>query len=257
MVNTWSKFFYDFEITADNRYINFDEGSGELTAELKQGRYSLTDGLQHIADQMSDVGTQGYIVSLNRVTRIATIQAAAPFDLLVATGSAVASSGYPLAGFTGADRTGANSYAGNALVGREYVPQFKLQDFVDPEDNVRTVDSTVRKAADGSVEVVTFGEEKILKAQIKFATNIRQDGRVIRNNPSGYEDLREFMRWCIRKAPVELMLDENAPGVFLKLMLESTPESKDGIEFRLKELYTRNLPGYFETGILDFRVLTT
>jgi hypothetical protein len=38
-------------------------------------------------------------------------------------------------------------------------------------------------------------------------------------------------------------------------MLESTPEDAKGLKYKLKELYGQGLPGYFETGVLKFRVL--
>lgn len=255
MIQTWSQFFYDFEVTEAQRLISFDEGGPEFVVELTQGRYSLTDGLLEIASKMTDAGAQAYTVSMNRFTRAVTISAPANFTLRVATGSGVGNTAFSLVGFTGLNRTGSNSYVSNLSVGKSYTPQFKLQDWIDPEHNKRAVDATVKKSANGSVEVVTFGIERLIQAHIRFATNIPQDGKVIRSNTGGVEALIDFMDWATLKAPIELIPDEQNPSTFYKVILERTPEFSNGTGFRLKELYDRNAPGYFETGVLGFLVV--
>ena len=32
MISTFSKFYYNLEVTPENKYLDFDEGAGELTA---------------------------------------------------------------------------------------------------------------------------------------------------------------------------------------------------------------------------------
>jgi hypothetical protein len=255
MVYTWSKFYYGFEVTDENKYLSFSEGGPELIAEVRVGRYSLTTGLLRVASAMSDAGGQTYSVTLDRVTRTATISAAAPFSLLVTSGSTSANSIYPLIGLTGADRTGTNIYTGNAVVAKEYRPQFKLQDYISPKHYKRSIDPSVRKAADGTVEVVRFGVERLIQMNLVMATDLPGDGMVIRNNPTGVDDLQDFMDWLITKAQLEFMEDEDDPGQYLTMLLERSPESQTGTDYRLQERYDRNLPGYYDTGRLIFRVV--
>jgi len=44
-------------------------------------------------------------------------------------------------------------------------------------------------------------------------------------------------------------------STFEKVILESTGESKDGVGFKIKEMYDQGLPGYYESGTLVFRVV--
>lgn len=255
MIDTWSKLFYDFEVTLDNRYLSFQETTGpERSAEIRTGRYAPTKGLARVAAAMSDEGLQTYSVTLDRLTKRVTISATSNFTLKIATGSTNDSSIFPLLGFTGADRTGSNTYTGNAEAIREYVPQFKLQDYIDPAHWKRSIDATVKKTADGSVEVVRFGVETLMQMNIKWVTNKKMDNKVIRNNPAGVEDLVRLMDWLMTKAEIEFMPDEANPNTYYTILLERTPQSQTGTDYQIDELYEKNLPGFFESGRLVFRV---
>lgn len=255
MIHTWSKIFYDFEVKPENSYLSFQETTGpERTATTRTGKYAPTKGLQRVANAMSDEGTQTYSIQLDRLTRLATISATNPFTLKVNTGSTAASSIFPLLGFTGADRTGTNIYTGNAPVASEYVPQFKVQDYIDPAHWKKSIDATVKKAADGSVEVVRFGVEQLMQLNFKWATDMKMDNGVIRNNPTGVADLVRLMDWLITKAEVEFMPDENNPNFYYTVLLDRSPQSATGTDYQIDEQYEKNLPGFFDTGRLVFRV---
>lgn len=257
MINAWSRFYYGFEITPDNQYLSFSEGGPELIATIRQGRYAPTLGLEAVAAALNDAGTQIYTVAMDRETRRATISASNPFSLLIASGSTSARSVFASLGFSGADVGPGLTFTGAGQIGSEYRPQFKLQDYIEPEHFKKAIDSTVKKAADGQVEVVTFGLERYLQANIKFATDKAMDGKVIRNNPTGVDDLVDLMDWLITKAGLEIIPDDSNPSEFFTVILEKTQESATGVDFRLRELYDRNLPGFYETGILLFRVIET
>lgn len=253
-LHTFSKFFYDFVIDSDSETLPFDEGTGEVIAEITRGSYAPTVGLFNIASAMNNAGTQSYSITLDRATRLVTISATNPFDLLVATGS-VANNAFAKLGFTGSDRTGSNIYTGNLPIARVYYPQFKLQDYMPSSINVKSIDPTVRKTADGRVEVVRFGTERFVEMSIKYATNKPMDGRVIKNNPTGLDDLVEFMEHVITKAPVEFMPDEDLPNTYEILLIEKTADDKSGMAYSLDEQYKRNLPDIYETGKLTFRLI--
>lgn len=253
-LSTFSKFYYDFQVTADQFYVSFNEGSGEILAPVDIGNYSIENGIVKVQSAMTDNGTQAYTVSFDRTTRLVTISASSNFSLLVSS-STVATTVFGVLGFTGADRTGSSSYTGNLPCGSVYAPQFVFQDYVAKEHFVKSVDATIKKTATGQVEVVRFGAESFIQANIKYATNKAMDGHAIRNNPTGVEDLAAFMSFAIQKQPLELMLDSSTPNTYIDVILEKTPSESNGTGFQLKELYDKNLPGFYETGVLLFRVM--
>jgi hypothetical protein len=255
-LNTFSCFYYGFEITTDNNIMNFAEGMGpELTAELEVGIYSLTDMLAVIETALDTAGALTYTATVNRATRAITISATGTFSLLTTSGTLVSTSPYELLGFTGADKTGMTTYTGTAA-GSIYEPQFRLQDYIPVTNWTGAALATVNKSASGRVEVVKFGDESFMQCDIKYATNILQtDNMIIKNNASGVEALIDFMSFAITKGPMEFMEDIGNRSTFVKLILESTPDSKDGVSFKLKELYDKGLPEFYDTGTLKFRLL--
>lgn len=256
LIQTYSKFYYNYVIDNDNYYLDFDEGGGELSATLEPGEYTLTDLLVEIKRALEDAGALTYTVTVNRTTRIITIAGSASFDLLVSTGTHASTSVFTLIGFTGADRTSLTTYAANNSSGSEYKPQFKLQSYIDPEDWQQAADASINKTASGRVEIIKFGTEKFFQFNINFATDIEQpcNGPIL-NNPTGLDDLRSFMQYAVTRSPLEFIPDKDLPNTFYKIILESTPDSQTGVGYKLKELYDKNLPGYFDTGVLKWRLI--
>jgi len=255
-LKTFSKFFYGYEVNSDALYLDISEGSGEMTAELEIDSYSLNDFINEVSRQLNAVGGQEYIVSVDRATRLATISAPANFSLLVGTGSHRGATIFGALGFTGNDLTGAKTYTGNLPAGSEYAPQFILQSYVSSDDQRGPAYGVVNKSASGVTETVTYGEENLIGLDIKFANNYAHSWNgPIKTNSSGVLNLRNFMKFCVTKSPLEFMADEANPDSFQKVILESTPDDKNGLRFKLRELYDKGLPGYYETGSLVFRVL--
>lgn len=159
-------------------------------------------------------------------------------------------------GFAATDVTGLLTYTGGNASGSMYAPQFKLQDHISTDDWRAASSATINKAANGRVEVVKFGDEMFFQGNISYVTNITQpDSVVIKNNATGLTELRSFMQYIINKSPIEFMPDIDTPATFIKAILESSPGFKDGTGYKLKEMYDKQLPGYFETGALIFRVV--
>lgn len=255
-ITTYAAFNYGHTVTLDNQFINFSEGGPEISAVLDVGSYTLGQFIDQISLQLNKVGGQEYTVSLNRTTRQITISASSNFELLISSGSQVNITAYTLMGFTGADLTGSNIYVGDTASGFQYIPQFLLQTFVDFPDDQKKAASSINESANGDVEVISYGDVNIMSANITLATDITPQ-YVITPNPNGVSDLRAFLVYITNKRPIEFIYDyQGDPNTFVNCILESTPEDKKGTAFRLKELYSRNLTGYFETGVLQFRKIT-
>jgi hypothetical protein len=252
---TRSVFYYGHEVTQNNRIIPFNEGSGELNAYMRITTYSLENYAQEMARAMTEVGTQVYSVTIDRATRKLTISATSNFDILFSTSLTSTVSARELSGFGDNDYTGSNSYEGINGSGFEYKPQFKLQSYVDFQDNIEANESKVNVSATGITEVVSFGRTEIMECNITYATNIEQSVKYgnIENNPSGVEDLRHFLNYIIGKGDIEFMPDRDDADTFTTCFLERTKKSQDGTGFNLSELTGRNLTGYFETGKISFR----
>lgn len=257
-VQTRSKFYYGIEVTTANNSINFDESSGELLAELNVGTYSLTDLTTEIARAMNQAGTLDYTVTVNRTTRIITIAATGTFDLLFSSGTNVTTSAGPLIGFDAVDVTGAATYDGNNGAGSEFIPQFYLQNYVPFENFKEFVFGKVNESASGQVETVSFGTKRFLQCNITLITDLPQgDTGPIENNASAVSQVLDFLDFVTNKGDVEFMPDRDTPATFTKCVLESTPISSDGIGYRLTELTNINIAGYYETGLLTFREITS
>jgi len=255
MISNFSCFYYGYEVTAENNTLDFNEGAGELVATISVGSHTATEFCQALKTALDAAGALTYTVNFNRLTRKITVSATGNFSLLKTSGDHVGASPWSLMGFTQVgDLSGAATYTGATASGDAYYPQFKLQDYVGPEDLQQAVDAVVTKSASGRPEVYKFGIEKFIEMNLMFATDIAQSGP-IQSNPTGVDDLRRFMQFLITKAPCEFMESVSDLNAYYTVMLESTQESQNGVGYRLREMYDKGLPGYFQTSKLKFRVL--
>lgn len=256
-LRTFSKFYYGHTVDETNNKINFKEGGGaELTATLNIGSYSLTDYCAEIKRALDVAGALTYTVTVSRTTRIITVATTSTISLLTTSGTNASESAFSMMGFSGADKTGSSSYAGSGASGSVYSPQFILQDHISSDNWQQSVDAVVNKSASAQIEVVRFGIESFIQFSIKFATNINQPSAgPITSNTSGVSQLVTFMQYLITKAPIEYMENSSNPSTYETIILESTPDSQSGTGYKLKEMYDKGLPGYFETPILKMRVV--
>ncbi len=256
-LRTYSKIYYGFDVTAENLYLDFQESAGLLFATLSIRSYSMTDFASEVARALNAAGLLVYTVTVNRSTRVMTVSATGTFKLLVTSGAHGGSSVFGTMGFTGADKTGTTTYTGGAATGSVYSYQFISQSHVDSDDDESAAYGTVNKSASGKVEVVSFGTENFIESAITYATDINVGtGSPVKYNPQGHSDLIALMRYLRTKGPFEFMPDEDTPNEFQTCLLESSPEDVNGLKYRLKEMYGKNLPGFFETGTLRFRVIS-
>ena len=256
-LSTYSKFYYGHTVTIDNQYLDIDEGSGAIAVVIPIGTYTLTKFCEVIAQALNDYGTNTYTVTVNRATRFITITSDNPVDILGATGANVSRSLLPLMGFAAIDVLNTLSTTGSSASGSEYKPQLPLQSYIPTTNSFKAASATVSKSASGNkVSVQSFGEERFMKCNIKFVTNIAQpSGSKLRSDTLAVTNLLNFLNYITTKAPIEFMADENTVSIFEKIILESTASQSDGTGYELKEYYDKNLPGYFETGNLTFKVI--
>jgi hypothetical protein len=252
-------FYYIESITNDNLQLNFIEPNAaatELTANLNVGSYTLSSLGTEVARALNAAGQNTYAVTLDRDLRKYTISADDDFNLLVDTGTNSSSSAYSTIGFTGSDRTGGSSYQGDAA-GTVYEPQFYLKGYSPFSQNKGSTYTKVNEAASGTeIEVVTYGSKRTMEFTIDLITNLK--GSV---HYDGCEDIdhvqaaKDFLDFITDKNKLEFMEDKSATSDFSAILLEATDVASDGSGYRLKNLYSRNLPKYFETGKLRFRQL--
>lgn len=255
-LNTMSKFYYGHNVTSSNNKLDFKEGSGpELTATLNVGDYSLTEYVAEMQRAMNAAGALTYAVTVNRSDRIVTVAASGTFSLLAGTGTNIGNGVWSMAGYNAADQNGISLQSNNAT-GSEFKPQFFLQRYISFDDQESASYSSVAKAAGGTVEVVSFGTENFMNAEIAYQTNItQQTGSIVEDQTNGLDNLRTFMQYITAKRKIEFMPDRDTVGTYTKCLLESTPSSGDGTGFVLNE-YLGSLPGFFSTGTLRFRKVT-
>jgi hypothetical protein len=257
MIYTKSKFYYGHTVTADNRAISFSEDNvNELIAELKIGNYSLTSYAQEVRRAMNEVsGGNNYEVSLDRNTRILTISGDNPFTLLTQTASIILISAFRMMGFNDLqDLTGFNSYSGQFGSGDVYAPQFFLQDYQDFRFNQKTASANVNQSASGLVEIVSYGNVKLMSCNIKYINTYTQpDNSIFENNPNAIDETLTFLEYLITKGRIEFIADRDDANEYTECILDSTSKEQNGTAFELRELYSQGLNGYFETGLLRFR----
>ena len=249
MLSTMSKWYYGHYIDQTNNILSFNDGTAK-TATLNVGDYTLTEFVTELARALNAASSLTFTTSLNRTTRIITIAGSSNFELSIASGASA--NPFSLAGYTGADRTGSNSYAGNLASGSEFKPQVLLQKFVDFQDNEIASYSNVAKSANGTVENVQFGTDSIMTCEVVYQTNNNTTGSAIENQANGLDNLRTYLRYATQKRKMEFIPDRDTPATFTKCIIESTNASGAGTGYRLQE-YLGRMPGFFSSGTLRFR----
>lgn len=101
-----------FEITSSNQWLDFDEGGGELSAQLTVGDYDADSLATEIKTQMEAVGAYVYTITYQENIKKFTIASATGnFDLLWQSGTHTSNNVGDLIGFiTASNDTGLSSY---------------------------------------------------------------------------------------------------------------------------------------------------
>ncbi len=255
-LRTHSLIYYGLTITEDNYQLDFTDGMDDYVAEIGLGAYSLEQLADEVASALNALGSPiAFTTSVDRATRKITIAGDGAFILLITSGAHFGTSIFNTLGFSGADTTLTTSHQGGQGAGSAYATQFICQSHVSSDDEQAAAYGTINKSASGKIEVVSFGTEEFTEFELKYITDVSMpSGGPIRTNASGVDNLRSLMQYLITKGPIEFMEDEDDSGAFETLILESTPDDSKGLKYKLKEMYGIGLPGFFETGVLKFRV---
>jgi len=254
-IETKSAFLYGLTVDEQNYFLNFDEGSGELSAEVAIGDYTPETLANAVASAMSSAGSQEYSCTYNRSTRLLTIFADDPFTLLCETGSAFALSIFSLLGFdTDDDLTGFATYTAQNQSGKVYYPQIPLQKYTPFSHWLVPSSAKANVSASGEkVEVISFGEQRFMEFDLMYITDKNLSGSPIEYNSSGVADYLEFIEYAVTKSILQFIPDRDNFAVYDDCILESTPQSREGTAYKLEEMYSRKITGYYETGTLKFR----
>lgn len=256
MLRTRSSFIYGYSIGNSNFALDVNEGAGELQASLNIGSYTFGELANEVSRQLNLVGGQEYTVTVNRADRTFTISAPGNFSLLAATGSRLGVTAFTILGFT-SDKTGSNSYTSDVATGTEFRPQAHLQDYIDFENNQSAQAASVNITAGNLVQVVSFGTQKIAEMNIKFQTNQLGSSNYIEADAQGLENLRAFLLFATQKNRIEFFKNRDDKSSPIKVILESTPSSRDGVGFKIREISSIGIgSGWYESGLLQFRQVT-
>jgi hypothetical protein len=248
-LTSYSKFYYGIYVGEQN-YLDFHDGTSLRSISIKSGGYSLTGLGIEIAKAMNAASTLTFYCTFDRSSRLLSINGSGIFSLLFASGPNSALSLKDVIGFQGVDYSGAALYSGLNAVGKEYKPQFYLQNYVDADFNKTPISAVVNRSTSGRVfEVVKFGSDNIFRFEIKYTTNLKiEGGSPIKQNLTGVEDLKDFMEYSSEKWPLEFMKDEEDPDDFSQVILESTPSNQDGVGYEISPDYSAQLPEFYTLG---------
>jgi hypothetical protein len=251
-LNTYSKFYYNFVVTESNQWLDFNDGTANRSIKIPFGGYTLASLAVKIAEEMNSVAVgRTFSVTTNRLTRIYTISAVGGnFSLLFSTGTNAGLGIFSLIGFAGSDFTGASTYTGTSGCGSVYYPQYYLQGFIDADQTKFPVSAVVNKSSSGNVfEVVRFGSNRLYRFSIDWTTDLDLGSdSFIKTNLSGVSALNSFMDYCTNKYPVEIMPNENDSDDYDTIILETTPQSPDGVSYEISPDYSKNLPEFYTLG---------
>lgn len=258
MISTFSLFYYGPSITRTNYRLDFNEGAADLVAEVGYGNWTPTEFAQAVEDALNEAGsgTIVYTVTFSRSTRKLTISGVGGnFELLITSGDNASRSPFAVMGYSGADVTGAATYTAGAVCGSVYTPQFKLQDYIGPEDWKEQIQSVINETITGRYEQISYGTKRLIQMNIGLITNITQDGTVIKTNATGVADAEAFLLFLSKKGKVEFIPDIAVVATFYNVVAEGLPGYSTATGYKLQELYARGLTGYFETGVMRMRVI--
>jgi hypothetical protein len=260
MIKTQSQFWYGWEITVNNQYVDFQYAS-DLTPRLAVipiGKYSSDELCIQLQTQIANLGGPAIIfVTFDRIQKKFILTCSVGFTLLCNSGAHSSVGGaWAVLGFsTSSDRSGSLTYTADSSSLLQWRPQFMLQGLTTPGQLRGLRDPVYAESSSGVGELSHFGEIQYIEFEAMWITDIMGQ-KVIENDCYGVENANAFMQWITKKANFEFMPDRNNPAVYYQLKLETTPEDSKGLGYRLIEDYDKGRPNYFRTGKLRSRIVT-
>lgn len=248
-----SVFLYGFQITAENRSLDFRSvmGGPVRQATLSIGYFSLAGLMRDIKRALETADpAHTYTVTADRTVnggtenRVTILTSGIYLDLLFASGPRSASTCAPLIGFLVQDFSGLTSYTGTASAGTPLVPEMYGYNYTPPEV-FRSSFGSLSISANGTKEAIVWNIQKFFEVNFKF----EPEAKVI-------TEWSDLMSWMIQQKPLEFTPEISNPTRFFECTLETTPEDQKGMSFKMKEQLP-DFPFNYQTGQLKFRVKET
>ena len=85
-LKTKSSFFYGFQITENNRYLDFSEGLTIYSVSIPVGSYTFTSVLVSLVNAMNAVSANNYVASYDRNYSSLSISGSTVFSVLGTSG---------------------------------------------------------------------------------------------------------------------------------------------------------------------------
>lgn len=249
MLTTQSLFLYGYQITENNRSIDFkiSGGGSELQATLTIGYYSLSSLMSEIKTQLQAADPSNtYTVTADRTyvggteNRVTIATSGAFLSLLFLTGSRNASSVDTLLGFTHTDKTGFTTYTGTLTSGTALVSPYNGFEY-QSTSTIRKINGSVNISTSGKKEAIVYSIMKFFEVKFKYIA------------AADIPNWVDFFEWAIQQRLLEFTPEITSPTVFVECTLESTSEDSKGLGYRLREMRSENLYNLFDTGVLKFR----
>lgn len=245
-----SLFLYGFQITEDNRWIDFKTANAGPTysAALTLGFYSLTELLAEIARAMNAAdGTFLFVASANRSinggleNRVGITTNSSFFSILFSTGMHASSSVALLIGFLIQDYTGATTYTGSSSAGTILVTEREGYNYLQKVLNQKVFGST-SVSASGLKEAIVFSVQRFIEVTFKYEPFFKCE-----------TEWATFMVWAVRQRPFDFTPEITSPTVFEPVTMETTEADGQALAFRMPEMIP-DYPFFHSTGALKMRV---
>lgn len=234
-----SAFIYGYTVEDSQKSFYFNEGVGVQSFDVDAKGWALDDLRLEIQNRLNDNGDLSYSVTVDRATRKFTITADSAFDLLPSestTGSLFEVIGYS------SDKIGLMTYESDDETGRVYLPQFPLEKYTPFENDIRTIGGNKAEAPSGATRGVNFGLLKHMSCDFMFIGDIvHRKESPVESNPTGLQDAKDFMNYCITFGGMEFFEDRYSLTQFQKCIQISNGKDKNGQGYRLdrvSKLYT-------------------
>jgi hypothetical protein len=244
-----SLFLYGFDITANNKSLDFVAVSGgpTLLATLNIGTYTLTGLMGEIKRALESADpAHKYTVTADRSfssgtqNRISLSTNGVFLSLLFGSGPRSASSISSLIGFAATDRTGATSYQGVGSAGTALVTDYVAYTYLG-SGMKRKVFGALNITASGQKEAIVFQVQKFFQAKFQYEPELKV-----------LTEWTNLMTWMIEQKVLEFTPEITSPSVFYECTLESTEADGKGMAYNMTEMLP-DFPFLYSTGMLTFR----
>lgn len=245
-----SSFLYGYQITENNRSIDFKASITDLTprlATLNLGFYSLTSLMTEITRSLKALDSVNtYTVTADRTiaggtqNRITIYSSGTYFQLLFSSGPRAASSVATLLGFVPVDKTGFVTYSGNTSTGIQFSTKMPGYKYLGPEYNQK-VFGNVNVSASGNKEAIVFNVQKFITVEYQYEPKALIEAYWI-----------SFLQWAIQQKRFEFIPEVTSPSVFYEVTMEKTGADGKALAFMLMEMLPQ-FPNLYKTGTLTMR----